>query len=181
MNEFVSGLEKISEDARQKFGGLSATQINWKPSKENWSVGQCFEHLIKTNELYFPAIRKVIDGKHRNNFFSKIPLAVDLIGFAMKKSLNPEQTKKIKTFNIFEPSASGVSETVVENFAANQRELIEMFKAVESFDLHKIKIPEPLNVALNLRLDDAFEILLIHERRHFRQAERVLQMEGFPK
>jgi hypothetical protein len=38
-----------------------------------------------------------------------------------------------------------------------------------------------LSVALNLRLDDAFEILAMHEKRHFKQAERVLNLEDFPK
>jgi hypothetical protein len=59
--------------------------------------------------------------------------------------------------------------------------LIEKIEAVKDFETHKIKISEPLSAALNLRLDDAFEILAMHERRHFRQAEKVLQAESFPK
>jgi hypothetical protein len=181
MHDIISELEEISDDARKVFGNLSAEQINWKPNAKDWSVGQCFEHLIVTNKLYFPNIQKVIDGEHRNNFFSKIPFAVDLIGFTMKKSLNPEQKRKIKTFKIFEPSASEVSASIIEDFAANQRELLEMVKAVKNLDTNKVKIAEPLSVALNLRLSDAFYILMLHEKRHFRQAERVMQTGGFPK
>ncbi len=53
MSEIISELQKISADTQTTFGKLSPTQINWKPSAEGWSVGQCFEHLIKTNELFY--------------------------------------------------------------------------------------------------------------------------------
>ena len=168
MSEIISELETISADTQTTFGNLSVEQINWKPSEKVWSVGQCFEHLIVTNNLYFPNIQKVIDGKHRNNFFSKIPFATDLIAVLMRNSLNPEQKRKMKTFKIFEPAASDVSETIIADFTKNQQKLIEVAKAVKDFDIHKIKISEPIGAALNLRLDDAFEILAMHEKRHFK-------------
>lgn len=177
LSKLIAEAEAVSEKARKTFGNLSAPQINWKSNTKSWSIGQCFEHLIITNNLYFPNIQKVIDGTHRNNFFSKIPFSTDLIAVLMKNSLNPEQKRKMKTFKIFEPAASDVSETIIEDFARNQRRLIEMMRAVKDFDVHKIKIAEPLSVALNLRLDAAFEILIMHEKRHFLQAERVLKME----
>lgn len=181
MSEIIFNLEAISEDARKTFGALSAEQLNWKPNAESWSVGQCFEHLIVTNELYFPNIRKVIAGTHHNNFYSKIPFAVDLIAALMKNSLNPDQKRKMKTFKIFEPDASNISATIIEDFIENQQTLIEMAKAVKDLNIHQIKISEPVGAALNLRLDDAFEILAMHEKRHFKQAERVMEMESFPK
>jgi len=179
--ELIEDLRQLSADAKSVFGSLSAAQINWKPSAETWSVGQCFEHLIITNNLYFPAIQKVADGAHRNNFFSKIPFSTNIIAALMKNSLKPEQPRKMKTFKIFEPAASDVSTTICEDFAENNRKLIALIEAVEDFEIDKIKIPEPLSVALNLRLRDAFEILVMHEKRHFLQAERILQAEGFPK
>lgn len=174
-------LSQLADDAVKLFGTLSAEQLNWKPSETEWSVAQCFEHLIVTNELYFPNIRKVIEGTHRNNFFSKIPFGTDLIAFAMKNSLNPKQSRKMKTFKIFQPSESSVSGTIIEDFAANQRELRELALASQSFDVNRIKIAEPLSTALNLRLIDAFEILSMHGRRHLDQATRVKQSEAFPR
>lgn len=181
LSNLIIEAEMLSEKVQSVFSKFSAEQINWKPNAKSWSVGQCFEHLIVTNELYFPNIQKVIDGNHSNNFFSKIPFSVDLIAVLMKNSLNPEQKRKMKTFKIFEPAASDISETIFEDFAENQKRLIAMIAAVKNLDVHKIKIAEPLSVALNLRLDDAFEILIMHEKRHFLQAERVTQTENFPK
>lgn len=180
MNEIISGLEKISADVQKTFGSLSVAQINWKPDIKSWSIGQCFEHLIITNNLYFPNIQKVIDGKHRNNFYTKIPFSVDLIAALMKNSLNPAQKRKMKTFKVFEPATSAVSANIINDFVENNRRLSEMIKAVENLDTQKIKIAEPLSPLLNLRLHDAFEILLMHEERHFLQAQRVKQTSGFP-
>jgi hypothetical protein len=173
-------LTEIAEAAQSTFGNLDFEQINWKSTAKSWSIGQCFEHLIITNSLYFPAIQKVIDGNHHNNLYSKIPFSTDLIGALMKNSLKPEQARKMETFKIFEPSASNVSSTIIEDFVENNRKLIAMFEAVKDLEMNKIKIPEPLSVALNLRLDDAFEILVLHERRHFLQGERILQLREFP-
>lgn len=181
MKEIISELQTIAEKTKSTFGNLSTEQLNWKPNPKSWSVGQCFEHLIITNNLYFPAIQKVIDGNHRNNFFSKIPFSTNLIGALMKNSLKPEQARKMKTFKIFEPAMSDVSETIFNDFAENNRKLIAMIEACKDLEVHQIKIPEPLSPALNLRLNDAFEILVLHEQRHFLQAERVMQMESFSK
>jgi hypothetical protein len=181
MNQIISELENISVNVVKTFGKLSSGQINFKPSAKSWSIGQCFEHLIITNSLYFPAIQKVIDGKHTNNFFSKIPFSTNLISALMKNSLSPDQKRKMKTFKIFEPVASNIRHTIIDDFAVNQRQLIEMVKAVQGMDIHNIKIAEPLSVALNLRLDDAFEILMLHEQRHFNQAMQVFKVGGFPQ
>lgn len=180
LSKVISDLEKINIEAKKTFGNLSSKQLNWKPNSKDWSIGQCFEHLIITNNLYFPAIQKVIDGKHQNNFFSKIPFSTNLIAVLMKNSLNPQQKRKMKTFTIFEPAESNISENIIDDFSENNQKLVVAIKAVKDMETHKIKIPEPLHDALNLRLDDAFEILLLHEQRHFLQAERVSQIEGFP-
>lgn len=177
----ISEAEKTVEDSEKTFGRLNAEQINWKPNAKAWSVGQCFEHLIVTNNLYFPNIQNVLDGKHRNNFFSKIPFSTDLVAVLMKNALNPKQKRKMKTFKIFEPAASNIPETIIKDFHENQRKMISMIEAAKDFDTNKIKIAEPLSPLLNLRLGDAFEILLMHEQRHFLQAERVTKETNFPK
>ena len=71
MNEITSELETIAENTQKTFGSFSAQQINWKPSETGWSVGQCFEHLIKTNELFYSKLDEIAGGKQKIRF-SKI-------------------------------------------------------------------------------------------------------------
>jgi hypothetical protein len=138
MDEFISEFQRISAEAKRTFRTLSAEQINWKPNEKTWSIGHCFEHLIITNSLNFTAIQKVIDGNHHNNFFSKIPFSTNLIATLMKNSLKPEQPRKMKTFKIFEPAMSNISSTIFEDFAENNRKLIEMFDSCKDLQIHKI-------------------------------------------
>lgn len=185
MNGEISGLianvRIISDEVLTVFGDLSAEQLNWKPGENEWSIGQCFDHLIKTDSLYFPNVQKVADGTHENNWFSVIPFLTGFVGKMLKKAVSPDSLKKMKAPGIFVPSSSEISETIIEDFGKNQEKLISLMEAVKNLDIQKIKIPTPISPAANIYLNDAFEAILMHERRHFNQAKRVMENEGFPK
>lgn len=185
MSEELAGLfgqaRSITENVEKVFGKLTAEQLNWKPSENDWSIAQCFEHLVVTNDLYFENIQKVADGTHRNNLFSKIPFVPRIISFGMKKVLSPDWSGKMKTFKMFEPTFSNVSEDILRKFAENQNRFISLMEATKDLNQRKIKIAEPMGSAVNLRLIDVFEILIVHEQRHFNQAKRVLEIDEFPK
>jgi hypothetical protein len=53
----------IAADAERVFGPLSREQLNWKRQADQWSVAQCFEHLIKINTAYFPQFRGIEEGR----------------------------------------------------------------------------------------------------------------------
>ena len=90
----------------------------------------------------------------------------------------PENLKRRRK-KIVPPSE--IDANIIENFAAHQAELIGKIKSTENFDWQKIKITSPFMKLMTYRLADAYRSIVEHERRHFRQAERVLQAENFPK
>ncbi len=180
VNNFIKNAKIISDEVEERFGSLSAEQLNWKPNADEWSVGQCFDHLITTNNLYFKHIQKVADGNHTNNWYSAIPFVPKLIGTMLKKMVSPDSPRKIKTFQVFEPTLSEISKKIIEEFCENNERLISLMEATMGLNLNKIKIPEPISIAVNVSLIDAYEILALHERRHFNQAKSVMQLEGFP-
>src|SRR5690242_21676013 len=83
----VQELGAVTDDARKVFGSLSAAQLNWKPSAEQWSVGQCFEHLIKTNESFLPALGLVTSGKYRSTFWQRVSPLSGLFGGLVLRGL----------------------------------------------------------------------------------------------
>ena len=180
MSEVISELEKISDDTQKTFGEFSAEQINWKPSAEGWSVGQCFEHLIKTNELFFAELDKIADGSRRNSFLENYSPLSGFFGNLLISSLKKDARKfKAPTKNIVPPSE--IDAKIIENFAAHQNELIERIKQCETADWQKIKITSPFMKLMTYKLSDGFQVVIEHEKRHFRQAERVTQTENFPQ
>ncbi len=178
-NNLTGELEEISENARKTFGNLSVEQINWRPSAEGWSVGQCFEHLIKTNALFFPELEKIALGERKNSFLENYSPLSGFFGNLLVKSLQKDERKfKAPSPDIVPPSE--VSADIINQFAAHQTKVVEKIKQTQSVDWQKTKITSPFMKLMTYKLTDGFRIVVEHERRHFRQAERVLQAQGFP-
>ena len=180
ISNLLSEFQVVSDNTRKTFGGLSAKQINWKPSADGWSVGQCFEHLIKTNSLFFPELEKIASGTRKNSFLENYSPLSSFFGNLLVNSLQKDARKfKAPSPAIVPPSE--VDAGIIEQFAAHQAEVIEKIKGTETADWQKTVITSPFMRLMTYKLADGFRVVVEHERRHFRQAERVLQAEGFPK
>ncbi len=180
LDNLLSELRKISGDATGIFGDLTAEQINWKSGAEGWSVGQCFEHLIKTNLLFFPELERIAGRTRTNSFWENYSPLSSFFGNLLVNSLKKDERKfKAPTRKIVPPSE--INASIIEQFVAHQTELIEKIKRTENADWRKIKITSPFMRLVTYKLADGFRVVVEHERRHFRQAERVTQTEGFPK
>ena len=46
----IAEANAIAADAQRTFGPLNREQLNWRDRAGQWSVAQCFEHLIKIND-----------------------------------------------------------------------------------------------------------------------------------
>ncbi len=179
MSEIISELQKISADAQSAFGNFSPAQINWKPAAEGWSVGQCFEHLIKTNELFYAKLDAIAAGKNRHSLLENFSPLSGFFGNLLISSLRKDTRKfKIPTQKIAPPSA--IDPNIVEIFAAHQSELIGKISKTEAADWNRIKITSPFLKIATYKLAAGFQIVVEHEKRHFRQAARVVETNGFP-
>jgi hypothetical protein len=175
----LSELQVISDDAQKTFGNFSAAQINWKPSVEGWSIGQCIEHLIKTNELFYNDLEKIADGSRQKSFLENYSPLSSFFGNLLVNSLKKDERKfKAPTQKIVPPSE--IDENIVEIFAAHQVELIGKIKTIEKAEWQKIKITSPFMKFMTYKLADGFQIVVEHEKRHFRQAARVTKTADFP-
>ncbi len=179
-DRLTNELQAISENALKTFGGLSGEQINWKPNAEGWSVGQCFDHLIKSNEAFDPQFQEFASANRKHTFWQSYSPLTGFFGNFLLKSLKNDAKKfKAPSKTIVPPS--DIPADIIERFAAHQNELCEKMKTLDNFDWHKTVVTSPFLSLMTYRLDTAFEVAVEHEKRHFRQAERVLQTDGFPK
>ena len=173
-------LVAVKCEAREVFGGLSAAQLNWKPSARQWSVGQCFDHLIVTNSCFFPDMERVAAGTYRSGLWGRVsPLSGLFAGFILK-SLDPAKGRKTKAPRVFEPASSNVGADVVGRFASHQVELAEKMRATAGRDLRRTMVTSPVSPVATYSLLDAYRIVVAHERKHFEQARRVTEAQGFP-
>lgn len=179
MSEITFELQKISDETLKNFGGFSSAQINWKPSAGGWSVGQCFEHLIKSNELFYKKLDRIAEGKHKNSLFESYSPLSGVFGNLLINSLKKDARKfKAPTEKILPPSE--IDPNIVEIFAAHQAELIGKIRRTETADWNRIKVTSPFLKIATYKLTDGFQIIIEHEKRHLRQAERVTKENDFP-
>ena len=169
----------IAADAKAVFGPLTATQLNWKPAADRWSVGQCFDHLLVSNKAFFPIIDDVLAGRKRT-FWERMPLLPKLSARMLLKFLDPASARKVKAPKGSEPTQSEVSERVIDEFVAHQAKLIDKMRSTEQLLLDKIVITSPVSGAITYSLMNAYRIIIVHELRHLQQARRVTEEPAFP-
>lgn len=175
----INEAKQIADDARKTFGHLSAEQVNWKPSAESWSVGQCFEHLIKSNEAFYEEFEKLKKGERKNSFWENWSPFTKFFGNFLIKSLKSDKKKfKAPSKAIVPPSS--VAANIIEQFAEHQAKVMEKIKTTENADWNKTVVTSPFIKLMTYSLSDAYQIMIEHEKRHFRQALRVTEMSEFP-
>lgn len=178
--QITGRLREISEEARQTFGGLSEEQLNWKPAAGSWSIAQCFEHLIRGNNAFDPQFEAFASGNRKQTFWENYsPLSGFFANLLLKSLKNDQRKYKAPSQDIVPPS--DIPGDIIERFAAHQEEMIGKIESIADVDWKKTVVTSPFLKLMTYRLDKAFEIAIQHERRHFRQALRVLEAEGFPK
>ena len=121
-NIFTKTSDEVKKHA-EEFLNLSYNQINWRPADSQWSIGECFEHLIRTNMKYIPAYKKyqLPDKANEHTFFRH-----SLIGKLIMKTVMPSYKRKFKTPDSFNPVGSDIKENVVLDFLSQNNELTNL-------------------------------------------------------
>jgi len=175
----TSALKQVAEDARTNFGTLSSEQLNWKPGEKSWSVGQCFEHIIKTNEQFYPEFEKLASGVRKNNFIESYSPLTGFFGRFLIKAVS-EDSKKAKAPSQKIVPPSDIGEDIIDRFASHVDDVTRRIESCAGADRQKTIVTSPFLAVFTYRLDDAYTVLVEHTKRHLRQAKRVIDAQGFP-
>jgi hypothetical protein len=171
-------LESVSEDIKKNFGSLSPGQLNWKPAPESWSIAQCLDHLIRSNEEFYPELDKLAAGTRKNTFWQNwSPLSGIAGGFLV--STLKRDGNKVKTNQKMTPP-SDIDADIVDRFLRHQADFTEKIRAASGTEWRKVVLTSPFVKIMTYRMDVGLQALIEHEKRHVRQAKRVMTMESFP-
>lgn len=173
MENWIKGIDEVTVAAKNNFGDLTQEQLNWKLSDGTWSIAQHLHHLIVINSSYFPIIEALEKVELKIPFFLRIPSLARWMGNMIYNSVKPEQPKKIKTFEIWEPSSSTISDDILARFEAHQQSLKEQIQHAEELIKIGSLIHSPANKKIVYTLEKAFDIIVAHERRHLNHAKAI--------
>ncbi|HEY2846908.1 MAG TPA: DinB family protein [Pyrinomonadaceae bacterium] len=171
-------LDAVITDVRSAFSDLTREQINWKPSVEVWSVGQCFEHLNVGGAAMLKAIEGKVDYASNTTFFERLPILPGLFGKLVSNAVSPDAVRKLKSLKIFAPAGSSVDADVIAKFLDLQPSIASAMARCENVDTI---MTSPVARFVTYSLLDGFRIVVWHERRHLAQAKRVMENAAFPQ
>jgi hypothetical protein len=172
-------MNAVAEDAMATFGSLSNDQLNWKPGEKSWSIAQCLDHLIKTNEQFYPEFAKLASGNRKNSFIENYSPLTGWTGRFLIKAVS-EDSKKAKAPSKAIVPPSNIHDGIVSAFSDHIGDVNKKIEAVANVDRTKTVVTSPFLAILTYTLDDAYTVLVEHSKRHIRQAKRVMATDGFP-
>jgi len=176
-----SQIDELTEKFQGAFSTLSYEELFTKPNSETWSIGENLLHLIKVNSSYFPLFQQLLDKTYRPAWSGRFRFIYATIGNAILKSVSEGRKKKIKTFKTWEPIVADTSEDILNLFVDQQQELKQWLEKLQPMFGKEVVINSPVNKMISYTLDQAIEIMLAHEERHFHQAMEVKEAMGHKK
>lgn len=163
--------------SHQRLRPLSSEQLNRRPSYDNWSPGQCLEHLNIVAGYFLPNLKSRLrlahvkgstaSGKVRSGWLGRhfTITARDDKGLGANLLRQPRQ---------YAPTGVRLTGTVVEAFNRQLDELLRLLLLARQVDAGSVRIPNPLYPWLRLRLTDVLEALIAHAQRYVKLAEQSL-------
>ena len=147
--------------------------LNWKENPESWSALECIEHLNKYGDFYIPEItEKIKTSKHKSSEIFKS----NWLGKYFSKSVSyNEDLNKMKTFRSMNPLNSKLNIQTIEKFINQQHEIIELLNQSKNVNLDKTKTAISISNLIKLKLGDTFRVLIYHNERHIKQAEKTIE------
>lgn len=178
-SELLSELKTLSGNVKKFFAHLNAEQLNWQPATQKWSIAQCLDHLVVSNSLYFSTFDDLLANRKKSTLMEQMPFLPNIFGNMLIKAMQ-DNTKKFKTQSVFKPSQSEINSNIVAQFIDHQEKLMGYLNKLENVDKN-IVITSPAASFVVYRLSHLYQLLLVHEKRHFQQAIRVMQDNRFPQ
>lgn len=174
---WVNQLDQLTEAVISNFGLLRHEDLYFKPDANRWSIAENLAHLIVVNRTYFPVIEQIRNNTYKVPFIGKIPFLPKLFGSVLIEYVKPEKEEaKVKTFPIWEPTNFKEEGSILELFEKHQQALRNLRIDNEDLIQRKQIIASPANNNIVYSLDDAFDVILLHEQRHFIQSKAVLAL-----
>lgn len=158
----------------QVLDGLTNTQLNFKPTKDSWSIAECVEHLAVTENGFGGLIQKTV-GAGPN------PALKDSLVFKDEDIMAniSNRSNKVKTSEAFEPSGQFESfEKTLQAFIDKRNSHIEYVKTTEDDLRNRYSKDLPFGPV------DGVQLIIFaagHTERHVLQMKEVMAHTKFPK
>ena len=180
LSEIRPALDDIARESQELFGRLTPGQLNWRPDDARWGVAQCFDHLLSANQLMLQSAYAALDESQPRTVWQRLPVLPGMFGRLMIRSLAPTATRKLSAPSASRPAFSELPGDIVRRFADQQREAAAWMATLGDARAERTIMASPFLRVITYSVLDACRLMVAHDRRHFEQARRVMQLPEFP-
>jgi hypothetical protein len=178
-------LHQIRNDSDELVRDLTPAQFNWRPAPDQWSVGECFDHLAIATGLMLSKVRHVIDRGQVEGVMGTPPFRFGLMGgwFVRMMETPPRPGKRpMPSPKNFVPPSGIPKPEVMARYHGVLSDLRLALERSHGLALDKLRAGSAAQGGSWLRFNLAawFASTIAHLRRHLAQARRVTETAGFP-
>lgn len=172
--EFLLDYYRETMDNLEKsISGLSQEQMQFNPSDSTWSVSQCVEHIILTENMIFEMLKGYMEQPANPERRKEIVYSdEEIIAFLT------DRTEKYKAPEILQTKGKyNDPETALQDLEKQRAEILELIQNTDLEELRNHVNDSPAGAA------DAYQSLLFiagHTARHTLQIEEVKADKSFP-
>jgi uncharacterized damage-inducible protein DinB len=162
LQEIIRNLKETREELLEILNGLSGDQLNKQKDEHSWTIGQIYQHLIKTEELYVAAIRKGLRSNEDSVIGDK-PLEFLL-----------DRSKKLNAPDIARPTSESIErQVIIEKLNHSRAKLYEILNTLEDPTvLSRRHFVHP--VFKEMLLIEWVRSVYLHEQRHIQQIIEII-------
>lgn len=165
--------QETTDNLQKSIAGLSKEQLQFKPSEDRWSVSQCIEHIILTENMLFEMAKEVMDKPANPERRKEVKISDEDLIAGMR-----DRTQKATAAEELQGEGSYTDpETAMQDFIEQREEVLEYIRNTTLEDLRSHISDLPFGAV------DAYQSFLFiagHSDRHTLQVEEVKSAKGFP-
>ncbi len=179
LESYQDQLLSIRQDAGGLLSGLTDEQFNRRPAPNQWSVGDCFQHLnICAATLFVPGIDAAIRAAHAGGLRGQGPFVHPALQRLFLRLSEPPPKIRFRAPKTVHASAPKPLGAVGAEFFTWQDAFGDRIRQADGLDLSRAKAASPMPL-WNWTLGTYLAVALAHERRHLWQAREVRNTLGF--
>lgn len=180
LREYLDQVDALRRDARELCAGLSAAQVNWRPTERRWSVAQCMDHLTRSLDLYLPPMSRALERSRARKDRGEKGYRDGIMAGWLIRSMEPPPSVRVRAPAAIRPAETFEPAAVLADFDAAHARLAGLLAAADGASLVHARMRSPMMRLMQMTLRQAFAMTLAHARRHIWQARQVTKEPGFP-
>lgn len=154
-------------------------QLNWRPRPDAWSIGQCLEHLCRSNEVYVGPIAEALKGA-ATEYAQEITPGWFARWFIRTYIEPTTQTRRHRAPPKTVPLPQPADSSILDRFIASNARVRELIERAQRHDVNRLRFKNPFVPLIRFTVGTGLQIMTRHNHRHLLQAERVKQSADFP-